>query len=81
MPSDITESSTYLQQLNYIAGEIDSPKRVSVDGVDVTNRSMSELIAAMRFKRSAALFPYGLGACMIHQARPPNARGTNSGAS
>ncbi len=79
MPSDITESSTYEEQLEYLTAELDSPKRVIVDGVDVTHRSVMEDIARMKFVRNSALFAGGLGACKIQVARPPDALGRNSG--
>ena len=81
MATDITENSTITDELNYLTDEVDTPKRASVDGVDITNRSLKEQIAEIRFKRSSRIMSYGLGACFIHQARPPNAIGTNTGTS
>lgn len=75
--NEVTEESTFSQTLDYLNAEIDSPKRVVVDGVDVTNRGLLEQIQMARFRRSSALMSRGLGACVIQQGKPPTALGVH----
>jgi hypothetical protein len=75
--TEVTADSTFSQTLDYLNAEIDSPKRVVVDGVDVTNRSLLEQIQMARFRRSSALMSRGLGACVIQQGKPPTALGVH----
>jgi hypothetical protein len=74
---EITVESTFQETLDYLQAEIDSPKRVAVDGVDVTNRSLHELRDMARYRRSSALMSHGLGACVIQQGKPPTALGVH----
>lgn len=77
MATEITSESTHAEILDWGQELLDSPKRVSGDGWDVTNRSLEELIAWTRFKRSSELMSSGLGAMTIHQLKPPSALGVH----
>ena len=74
---ELSAESTFSETLDYLNSEIDSPKRVAVDGVDVTNRGLLEQREMARYRRSSALMSRGLGACVIQQGKPPSALGVH----
>ncbi len=76
MPREVRK--TFSEHLEGLEDGIDSPKRVVVDGVDATVRTADEMIKLAQFTRSSRLMKYGLGACVLQQAVPPNALGSNS---
>lgn len=75
--TEITSESTHAEILDFSQEQLDSPKRVAGDGWDVTNRSLDELIAFARYRRSSALMAGGMGGLVIQQLKPPSALGVH----
>lgn len=79
MASEVTSGSDFTTVLGFTQEQMDTPRRVAVDGVDVTNRSAADLIALARYRRSSSLFGHGMCALVVQQFRPPSALGCHLG--
>jgi len=69
---------TFVEHIEAIEDEIDTPRSVSEDGITVTTRSAEDIIRMANYTRSSHRMRYGLGACINQQIRPPDALGQNT---